>query len=172
MRCSRRQLLGTALAGTTLGLAGCGALDANPSVTYSASATTDEPLLTDVDLALEAAYPQQYAGVFGPETYRDRLRWDYMESVSPPLFSDLDTLAFDGEFLAVFGMVLPLSRRLSVGSPSVAEDTLELAFTVEESETDRTDLVVATEILRIEHDGVPADFAPTVRFQASPDSSV
>ena len=164
MTLRRRELLGVtgsvALAGC---LSGVPLIGSTPDTSFGGNVTSDEPLVTDVDLSIREPYPNHYSAVISSETEAsERIRWEYIESELPMLIDPLEDAVYDSERQFFFGMVLPERKRLRVDDVSSRRGTIEYTYRIRDRHSGSSELGINTNISRVRTDTTDVQF--TVEF--------
>lgn len=174
MKVSRRKLIATsALTGTVISLSGClsranhnlstMSTDSEVRVRFSGNVSTGSPIIKRKELSTQSSYPNYYSAAIKTNSEKDRIRFEYIQKEVPQLESKLTETDFDSEYLIFFGMVLPRSQQLSSGEADIKNNNVYFEYTVEESGSSSTELVINTNIRRIEG-RAPEDIEYNVTF--------
>jgi hypothetical protein len=164
----RKVLASSAISGLVLGTAGCLSQDIfgdqDPNFDFSGNVSTDEPLVENAELSTQAAYPNHYSALIGSDDDADAIRWEYIRQEVTQIVDILEETDYDSEYLVFFGMALPGTKHLQSGPTSSEDGTLRFGYRVDDKRSGTSELVVNTQIGRVESDDVPDDVEFEVRF--------
>lgn len=104
---------------------------------------TAEPIVTDTGVSIDSPYPDSYATLVRTQEEADkRYRIEYLEEEYDIDVSDLYTVDYETEFLAIVGYVLPRNRLLSLSETEYEDGTLYTTHEITDSRTELDDLKV------------------------------
>lgn len=136
----RKYLLGTGalLGGATITVAENEVVGGRPGVPYdsrrNAGFATDEPVVAGVDVSLDSSTPDSYAALIRTRAEADeRYRVDYLQEAYDTDVSQLYTVDYETEFIAVVGHVLPKSKNLDLTGTSYENGTLHTSHRITDS---------------------------------------
>jgi len=157
-RVSRRRFLagvGITTAGVGVG-AGLTAEQAKAAdVDYSGETTTDEPLIHDENLSIDAASSASYYK--GIVTSSDELRWEYLREEDGMLAGSLEQTEWDSQYLTIFGMVLPRDVGFNAGRSVREDDVLTMNLTVVSRGSASSERTIMHQITRVENSQNPPE---------------
>lgn len=139
---TRRQYLtaaGAVVAGTALSIKAKETLDGSrPKMPYrgrrNAGLQTAEPLVTDTDVSTDPSDPDSYAALVRTREEADeRYRVDYLRNEYDTDVSQLYTVDYETEFVAIIGYVLPSNRHLDFAGQEYEDGTLYTSNEITES---------------------------------------
>ncbi|PSQ50899.1 hypothetical protein BRD15_00650 [Halobacteriales archaeon SW_6_65_15] len=120
----------------------------------NASFQTAEPVVTDTDISIDSPYPDSYAALVRTQEEADeRYRVDYLQEEYDTDVSDLYTVDYETEFVAIVGYVLPRSRLLSLFEIEYEDGTLYTTHEITDSRTELDDLKVHHNLVIFRQEG-------------------
>lgn len=117
-------------------------LERNPKnlpyqIQRNAQFQTAEPVVTDTNVSIDSPYPDSYTALVRTRGEADdRYRIENLKEEYDTDVSDLYTVDYETQFIAIVGYVLPRTRRLNLSSVKYEDGTLSTTHEITDSRSD------------------------------------